>query len=228
MSLRVFHPGPLTAGAQLTLGSDESHYLARVRRATPGDPVEVLDGVRLRARGHVTRGDPKASIVVIEEVLPPSPCVPLTLAIGMPARPAMLEALARACELGAQHVVLLRTDRSCPDPPKPDRIQKVLAAAQRQCGRPDRPQVHGPLPLAEWVPQWAGLGYLAAPTAGSAPPALDRGPVAVVLGPEGGLTIAEETRTTEAGFEPLSLGPFVLRTEIAVVAAASRIVPNLL
>lgn len=226
MSLRVFHAGPLVVDAELELSPEESHYLARVRRASDGDEIDVLDGARLRARARVRRADPKRSVVVVTDVLPPHPSTGLEIAIGMPQRPATLEALARACEVGVRNVVLLRTARSCADAPGAGRIDKVLAAAQRQCGRPDRPEIDGPVSLEEWLERRSGQSghrYLATPHASPTPFAVPPGDAAVLLGPEGGLTDAEEGQAISAGLESLWLGPFVLRTEIAVVAAATRI-----
>lgn len=233
MTCRVFHPGaPLVAGSVVELPPDEAHYLARVRRAGPGDAVEVLDG----AGGHVL-----AEIVSVAgstcrlrlgDPVPAPRVPPVVLLLGLPDARAALDALTAASELGASTVVLVRCTRSQGGAPSPGRIDKVLRASQRQCGRPTPPEVVGPMGLVEALAR-PGLppGWVAVtedrhtPTSTSPSPSPSPGGATILVGPEGGLTADEVSQARAFGLQPLSLGPWILRTETAVAAALARVLP---
>ena len=221
MSLRVFHRAPMQPGDVVTLDEAEAHYLARVRRARPGDRVEVLDGTAHAFEGEVGEGNTIKLGDALETPAPP----PVEIAIGLPDPKATVEALARAFELAAATAVLVRCDRSHHAAPSPERIDRVLAAAQRQCGRPRAMPVEGPLPLDTWLAR-PGPGYVAWTKMRGQPTAVAPcGPegTRLLIGPEGGLTDDEVHHARNRGLRPLSLGAWTLRTEVAVVAALSRL-----
>lgn len=217
MTVRVF--ASATELGPLTLGAEESHYLVRVRRARPGASIEVLgpDGGGWRAEVEVA--DTKRARVVLLEALDPRPPWPIDLAVALPDAKAAAEVIARATESGARSLTFLETEHSQPGRLNPDRIERVTTAARRQCGRLDPLPVRGPLPLHTWL-ESPRTGFIASPgpTAGSSPPA---GPLDVLIGPEGGLHPDEERRARGCGLVPLSLGPYILRTEVAVTAAVA-------
>ena len=102
--------------------------------------------------------------------------------------------------------------------------QAVAVAACEQCGRNYLPPVHALLPFAAWLEQAVaapGLRILLAPGGAARLQELGRpsGKVTLLAGPEGGLTAAEEGDAGRAGFVSLQLGPRVLRTETAALAA---------
>ncbi len=215
MSIRVF-ASPTELGP-LTLQAEESHYLVRVRRARVGSPLEVLHPQAGGWRAEVEDADPKHARVRVIERLPARPPWPVDLAVAQPDTKAAQDVIARAVECGARSLTFLDTERSQPGRLSPSRIERVVAAARRQCGRLDPLALHGPMPLADWLatPRHGFIASLASDATAEAP----RGEIAVLIGPEGGLTTEEEALGRAAGLVPLSLAPYVLRTEVAVVAA---------
>jgi 16S rRNA (uracil1498-N3)-methyltransferase len=103
--------------------------------------------------------------------------------------------------------------------------RRVAVAACEQSGRNRIPEVHPTLGFQSWiaapseVPRWM-LQPDAPPLAAHAPPAA---PFELLVGPEGGLSDRERSLALSRGCEPLSLGPRILRTETAPVAALAAI-----
>lgn len=227
MTVRVFAPpGPWQVGQRMPLTPDESHYLVRVRRARPGDTVQLLDGrsacwdTVLLAVGGGT------AMLELRRLRPDRVMMPLQLVLVVPEPRATLEALTHASELAATEAVLVVGERSPAGVPSEDRIARTLRAAQRQCGRPRPLRVRGPVPLSEALhdpdgrPGWVGRVPEDPP---HAPPdgrmRVDpRAGARLLVGPEGGLSPAEEALADAAGVRPLALGPWVLRTPTAVSA----------
>ncbi|HLT39121.1 MAG TPA: RsmE family RNA methyltransferase, partial [Enhygromyxa sp.] len=151
MSIRAFAPAGVepSPGATIELDEQESHYLVKVRRARVGEALELFDG-RGRAWTAIVRASGRRARVEVEAALPVAEPVPRVLLLGLPDQPATLEALTGASELGATHVVLVACERSQGRVPSVERIERVLRASQRQCGRPRPVELIGadPLPLA--------------------------------------------------------------------------------
>ena len=238
--MRIFvDPAELAAG-ELVVRGDEHHYLARVRRARPGDPVELVDGAGRRASATIAR---IATGETTLHVGPPEPC---------PGKPPFVRALVPlikgdrmdACveklvEVGVDAIVVWPAARSVarPDAARRDaRIAKYRAIAQaaaRQSGRARVPEVMAADDLAAAL---AGLpepgaggehGQLRLLLAPASDAALDPDAavaaidVTIISGPEGGLAPEELDRLT--GFTPVGLGPRVLRAETAPMVAVALI-----
>lgn len=215
MTVRVF--ATATEPGALTLSAEESHYLVRVRRVRPGATLEVLDPTGGGWRARLEHADTKAARVVLIDRLPPRPPWPIDLAVGLPDAKAAYEVIARATESGARRLTFLDTAHSQPARLTPERIERVIAAARRQCGRLDVPPVEGPIPLEAWL-ETPRTGFVASLTP-EVPIDVPTTEVAILVGPEGGLHPEEEHRARLGGLTPLSLGPYILRTEVAITAA---------
>ncbi|MBI3089682.1 MAG: RNA methyltransferase [Candidatus Tectomicrobia bacterium] len=120
-------------------------------------------------------------------------------------------------------------------PRRRQRWQRIAAEAAKQCERDDLPTVAPPRPLGEVLrastqPDAAKLMLYERATAGlpdraalaAAGPNLAP-PCLLLVGPEGGFTDDEVRQAREAGFRPFSLGPLILRSETAVIAALSLV-----
>lgn len=236
MSMRVFAPGgvePLP-GSTVELDDEESHYLIKVRRARVGEVLELLDGrggawtATLRAVGRRARIEIDASLQL------PSPVERVVL-LGLPDQPATIEALIGASELGATAVVLIACERSQGRVAPAARLERVLRASQRQCGRPRPLEVIGgppeaPLSLAQALALRDDLpGVFAWEALRDGADELDNledrraaAGLRLMVGPEGGLTAGEIELLRAAGFRPVGLGPWVLRTPTAVVAMLAK------
>lgn len=217
MTVRVF--ASATEPGSLVLSAEESHYLVRVRRVRPGAAVEVLhpDGGGWHAELRVA--DVKRAQVVLTGPLAPRPPWPIDLVVALPDAKAAYDVIARATEIGARSLTFVETARSQPTRLNQTRQDRVVAAARRQCGRLDRLSVEGPIPLHTWLGT-PRVGFVAS-VAHHGPARRAQGETTVLVGPEGGLTSEEEQRACDTGLSRLSLGPFVLRTEVAVTAAVT-------
>ena len=227
MTTRVFvDPAQLQTDDEVGLSADESHYVLRVRRIATGESLEVLDGLGNVRAGTLARVEGKTCLVRLGPAIVRAPGPARVLLLGRPDPRAALEALTAASEAGATHVVLVRTAFAHHAVPSPARVDKTLRASQRQCGRPAPPTVEIADDLDEIVSRdWPTPKFVAEPAAADGrPPQLDTQTGATVLvGPEGGLTPEEVTRARAAGFVPLALSPWILRTQTAVAAALGRL-----
>ncbi|MBV8758024.1 MAG: 16S rRNA (uracil(1498)-N(3))-methyltransferase [Deltaproteobacteria bacterium] len=226
--MRVFVT-PLTAG-ELTITGDEHHYLHRVRRARPGDAIELVDGAGMRARAVIERITGDATIVRAEApsavvAAPPHIRVLLPLIKG----DRMDTCLEKLVEVGADAIVLwpaaravvrLEADRR---EARVAKYRSALQAAARQCGRAAVPTVtavdslHAAiamLPAGARLVLDPGADRATMPTAGD---------VTIVSGPEGGFAPDELDDLAAAGFGAMGLGPRVLRAETAPVVAVALI-----
>ncbi len=138
---------------------------------------------------------------------------------------AKLDAVVRdASELGASAVWPALSDRSVPTREAVRRLERVALEAARQCGRGDVLAVRPPRPLLELLAEVVADRRVCL-TPGAAPLARaleGLGPsesVALVVGPEGGLSEGELARAVELGFVLAGLGRLVLRTETGAAAA---------
>jgi 16S rRNA (uracil1498-N3)-methyltransferase len=215
---------PIAEGEQ-QLSRELGGYLVKVLRLRAGDAFVVFD--------------PEAGVEADAELLRDIPAV---ARVGAP-RPALRiamrelhlvqglakgdkpEQVARAAvALGASAVTFVKTERSIVGAElRAERLRAVMVDAARQCGRGDLPRVAGPLAL-EALEVSAALRLVLDPRAeATLVDALRSAPieaaVALAVGPEGGFSVSEHDQLLAAGFVPVRLAPFVLRTELAAVAA---------
>ena len=228
--MRLFvDPAELAAG-ELVVRGDEHHYVARVRRATVGDTVELLDGAGRRAPAAILaiRGDETLLRVhAVEHVPPPTPFVRVLVPLIKGDR--MDDCIEKLVEVGANAVVVWPAERSVVTLGKGDRrgtrrehFQAVAKAAARQSGCPVIPEVVVHSSLAEALRELRSEARLVLdPTAERAPLPTAAGDVAFLSGPEGGLTPPEHEALVAAGFARVGLGPRVLRAETAPVVAVA-------
>ena len=230
---RIFTPQAITISSQLELPEAQSHYLGKVLRMQAGRELVLFNG---------TGGEYSATI---EEVLKKSVSVrvgnftagnrqsplDLELAIGISRGERMDWVLQKATELGVTKITPLVTERTEVRlggeraDKKMGHWQQILVSACEQCQRNLLPQLSEPLDYQDWVGQCeAELKFVLhhrdsrrLPT-GENPQSL-----ALLIGPEGGLDDGEISQALERGFTPLTLGPRVLRTETAPVAAISLV-----
>ncbi len=230
--IRLFVDAPLAAGADLALPPGAARH-AQVRRVQPGDALLLFDGGGCDWPAQVLAVG-RSSVQV--RVGAPQPvanelALALTLALAMPANERMDGLVEQATQLGVAAVQPLLAERSVlrlageRAQRKQEHWQAVAVAACEQCGRARVPAIAPVRPLADWLrglapaPAGARLLLSLAPDAITPdqwqPPAV---PLCTLSGPEGGLTPDEEAAARAAGFQPLSLGPRVLRADAAPLA----------
>jgi 16S rRNA (uracil1498-N3)-methyltransferase len=222
---------------ELRLRGDEAAHLARVLRLGPGAQVVVFDG-----RGHeyvtlVERLEAEDVVcrIVDEAAMPPPPVVSITLGQGLPKAEKFAWVIQKTTELGVAEIAPLITDRVIPHISQPHmarkvgRWEKLAREACKQSGRATVPHLWPPTSLETFYAScqpaelklvlWEGVDtrLLRSVLAASEQVAS----VAVVVGPEGGLTPQEVARGELYGFLAVGLGKRVLRTETAGVVAVA-------
>lgn len=237
-STRVHVPGPLTAGSRQTIEGDAANHITRVLRLTPGDPLTLFDG---RGGEHTARIEGFRKGAVIVEVGERSPTdrespLSLTLAQGVSRGERMDWVVQKATELGVSRIVPVLTERTVVklDAGQAERRlshwQGIAIAACEQSGRNRVPEISAPVALHEFLQREKESGatrLLLSPAGarrvGDLQPPESGGGILVLIGPEGGLAESEQEAALAAGFAAVRMGPRVLRTETAAIAALTLI-----
>lgn len=235
MSPPRFHcPPPLAEGQLLDLPPRAAHHAARVLRLAPGDPLVLFSGEGGEFAAQVVaaaRGAVKVRVGAHRSGDRESPLA-LTLAQALLSGEKMDLVIQKAVELGAARVQPLATARDVARlageraGKRLAHWQAVAVAACEQCGRNRVPEVAPVQGLARWLGAAPGAArFVLAPGAGAGLRALDppAGPAVLLVGPEGGLAPEELAAAEAAGFRRLTLGPRVLRTETAGLAALAAL-----
>ena len=228
---RLFSDQALEPGRDARLEGRSAHYLGRVLRVSTGDNVVLFNG-----DGHdyaCTVGPVRKDAVGLEvrSRLPARAESPLRITVVQAiSRGERMDLTLQKCtELGAaafQPVWSERVEVRLKAEKLQRRLQHwkgVVVSACEQSGRAVVPDVMAPVALDEWAAQpAAGARLLLWPGADrSLAAAACPGTVALVVGPEGGFSEAEQSRLESAGVRPVRLGPRVLRTETAAPAAVA-------
>ena len=229
---RIFSSAPLSLGEELSLEDDRARYVSRSLRLKPGDCFVLFDGNGGEYRVAITRISRARVDVVAEAFEERNVESPLTTRLlqGIAKGERMDTVVQKSTELGVTKISPLITEHTVVrlDADKAARRtahwQRVAISACEQCGRNKLPQVDPPQSLASVLEQPATPGdqrIVLSPTAttGIGDAELRQGPTTLLIGPEGGLSPVEIERATNAGFIALSMGPRVLRTETAAIAA---------
>jgi 16S rRNA (uracil1498-N3)-methyltransferase len=240
--VRLHHPAPLYAGACVRLDPEASHHAIRVLRLAPGDAVELFgtdDGLRWPAT--VTQADARAAEVQVGEPFEShteSPLI-LHLAQALPSGDKMDWVVEKAVELGVSTIqplfsarTVLRLDGARADK-RLEHWRRIATAACMQCGRDRIPTIAAPLELRTWLGRSHAQGgcdpasarWMLSPRGERRLASLEAPKPSgwLLVGPEGGLDEAEEALAEQQGWQPLRLGPRVLRTETAALAALAAL-----
>lgn len=233
-----FHcPLPLTAGIEVDLPAGAARHV-QVLRMQPGDTITLFEGTPDGMGGEwqatILRMGRSDVQVRVDTHVPADRenTRPVHLLAGITANERMDWLVEKATELGVTSITPLLAERSVlklkgeRGDKKRAHWQAVAVAACEQSGRNRVPVVHEAVTLAQWLKQAPaeGLRAVLSLADGTQPlqQALDsdaQQPVFFLSGPEGGLTVAEETLARASGFAPVTLGPRTLRAETAPLAA---------
>lgn len=244
MPPRLFVEAPLSPGALVDLPPNAARHV-QVLRLQPGAALSLFDGRGGQWQAVVDEIGRKAVSARVQafEDSEAELRVAVTLACGMPANERMDTLVEKATELGAAQVRPLVTARSVlrvageRAERKAQHWQAIAQAACEQCGRNRVPPVAAAQPLGAWLatPLLAGHTGLVLSLDAAAPPLAhwlahwQRGArpasagLVLLSGPEGGLAPDELADAQHAGYQPVSLGPRVLRADTAPLAALAVI-----
>ncbi len=227
-------PERLAAGP-LRIEGDEHHYLARVRRLRAGDDVTVFDGAGREAPARIRHIDRSgASLEVGEPRTGAAPALPIAVAFAPVKGDRSEWMIQKLVELGATALYPVQTARSVVVPrgrradARVDRYRAIAAEAARQSRNPTIPRIEPIAPLADILATLSDAELKLALWEGARDTPLraalpERAPaeVALLIGPEGGLSDEEIEQAEAAGFAAVGLGPRILRAETAAIAAVA-------
>lgn len=226
---RLYVAQPLQLGEQLTLDEDASHYVRTVLRLKQDQAIVLFDGQGCDFVCHFTEVSRKTVRVLVNEKLSRDVESPLriTLGMGVSRGDRMDWAVQKAVELGVHALTPLITER-CVIKFDADKKQQrrqhwqhIVQHAAEQSGRSVLPVLHDVAHINEWVGAQQGLKVFLDPYAEKTladiqPDAMH---LTLLSGPEGGFSDQEREQAKAAGFIPVKMGPRILRTETAVLAA---------
>jgi 16S rRNA (uracil1498-N3)-methyltransferase len=217
----------------VVLPGPQARHVFQVLRMKAGAPLTLFngDGADYDAViAHAAKGVVSARIEGVRAVARESP-LDITLCQGVSRGERMDYTVQKAVELGVARIEPVTTSRAvvrldaARARQKSDHWQAVAISACEQCGRNRVPPVARVERLQEWLARFpagaAGTGILLDPESRRGLAELPRPPAGVTLlaGPEGGLTADERQDALRAGLIAVRLGPRVLRTETAALAA---------
>jgi 16S rRNA (uracil1498-N3)-methyltransferase len=229
---RLFVKSKLAAGAELALAQDQVHYLANVLRLKQGDRLLLFNGTDGEWCAELSTIGKKRSEVRIEHQTRPQEEGPELHYLFAPLKRARLDYMAqKATELGASVLRPVITRHTTAERVKTHRLLANAIEAAEQCGILRVPEVMEPEKLAKLLDAWDAARLLifadeAAPHASPLEALKTRvpGPLAVLVGPEGGFDREERASLLAKPFVlPISLGPRLMRADTAAIAALALV-----
>ncbi|HET8802118.1 MAG TPA: 16S rRNA (uracil(1498)-N(3))-methyltransferase [Marinobacter sp.] len=227
---RIYTDSALREGATAELDENAAQHVGRVLRMQPGQELRLFNGDGNDYPATITSASKKNVEVQVgtPDANPAESPLDIILGQALSKGDRMDYAVQKAVEMGVTRIVPLTTER-CDVKLKGDREDKrlrhwqsVAISAAEQCGRARVPDILPVMTVTGWLEHTRdcevrlvlhhrteqSLDAMAKPTR-----------VALMIGPEGGLSADEISQAESEGFLPVALGPRVLRTETAPVAA---------
>jgi len=225
---RLFVRGPLAGGAQVTVGGNQAHYLAKVMRVAEGDAVVLCDDLTGEWSARVVAAGKRDVVLEPVERLREREEVPdFWLCPALLKRDRFDLVLEKATELGVRAIRPMISRRCVADKLNLDRAQSIVIEAAEQCARTALPELAAPVKLDALLADWpADRALFFADELGGEPAveafSAHSDPAALLIGPEGGFDDAERAaiRALPAA-RAISLGPRILRGETAAIAATA-------
>lgn len=228
---RIFQNQTLSPFSRITLDEHASRHLLTVLRLEKGHKIILFNGDGYEYPAEIVQTKRHSLEVKIKESIAKNFESPLKIHLGQVVTKGekMDYILQKATELGVTNItplfstraeVRLKGDRS---EKKMEHWQKVLFSACEQCGRNRIPVLNPPLKLPDWVAARTEsinlvLDHRSERSLKSMPL---KNPVAILVGPEGGLTFEEKMLSERHGFTRVHLGPRILRAETAGLVAVT-------
>lgn len=237
MSLSRFHlPAAAWQPETLTLAGDEAAHCSRVLRREIGNGIEIFDGCGRVATAEITaisKTSVTARVCSLKQHEPRRHEIHLL--------PAMIKAepfewmLEKAVELGAASVQPVITTRTIVHltgehlEKKMLKWQRHMIESAKQCHTPWLPRLDRPRTLTEAISPLPGDALKIIPALSEHTRRLYELPltqtksVFILIGPEGDFTPEEEALAQQQGFQPITLGPLILRAETAAIASLAMV-----
>ncbi len=229
---RVYTPQPMAIGDSIELETGAARHLTSALRMNFGQLITLFNGQGGEYTAELVdakKGKATVAIKSFENTERESP-LEIHLAVGISRGERMDWIMQKATELGVREITPLFTER-CEVKLSGDRLEKkvghwqqVAISACEQSQRNRVPQINAPLKLDQWQTLCdSSLKLVLHHRTEKKLSDMDQpnGQIALLIGPEGGLSEREIEQSIALDFQPLALGPRVLRTETAPLAAIS-------
>jgi 16S rRNA (uracil1498-N3)-methyltransferase len=230
---RLYTADRLKVDQEIDLAEESAHYVRTVLRLKNSQALTLFNGLGGEFLCTLIEVSRKKVRVKIEEAIDRTVESPLKviLGLGISRGDKMDWSVQKSVELGVTNITPLITERCVvkfKEGKKQQRYQhwkKILQHAAEQSGRTVLPELNEINELQTWLKKQQGLRFFLDPFAEKT--LIEQAPeeqkVTLLTGPEGGFSTVEKTLAIEAGFIPVRLGPRILRTETASLAAISAV-----
>lgn len=221
----------LASGVQLELPREAAHHASRVLRLRVGEAMTLFDGTggEYEAKiASISRDDVTVRVGEHRRNDRESPLA-ITLVQGIAGADRMDFIIQKSVELGVSAIQPVLTSKSVVRLSKERgearlaHWQRIVIAACEQCGRNRIPEVLPAVPVAQCEAPAAATKAMLSPQATKDLKSLPAGPLVLAVGPEAGFDADEEKLLVQKGFEGVRLGPRILRTETAALAALAAL-----
>jgi 16S rRNA (uracil1498-N3)-methyltransferase len=225
---RLYVEADLAAGAAVACTAEQANYLRNVLRLKPGEPILLFNGRDGEWRAALAEAGKRGAALLVEAQVRPQEVGPDIDYLFAPLKRARLDYMVqKATEMGVARLRPVLTRHTAPERVNLERMRANAIEAAEQCGILRVPQVHAPAKLERVVADWDAARTLIFCDEGNNandPLAtlarLRPGPLALLIGPEGGFAEAERELLSSKPFVArISLGPRILRADTAAVAA---------
>jgi len=236
---RFFVPACQFEGNRVILEGSDRHHLLNVLRGKIGAEITVLNGKGEEYLARITAIDPERAVAEIITAItgPVEPKLRLTLAQSLPKADKFEFIIQKNTEIGVARFQPIISERGnirldqATGLKKRERWRKIIQEAAEQSGRRIIPEIE---PIRDWETALANLhpGLVLLPWEGERERSLKEvleaeksipEEITLLIGPEGGFSIKEVELARTKGAVPVTLGPRILRTETAGLAATAAI-----
>jgi 16S rRNA (uracil1498-N3)-methyltransferase len=215
----------------ITLSSFESHHLVTTNRARSGDSVALFNGKGLECEATLEVADRRSAVLTTNQFFQNAkPAITITLAIAVIKGKTFESILRQATELGVACIQPLLTERTQvhinKDKAKQEKWTQYLIEGCKQSGNPWLPVLKAPTPFKDFLKnnafESAVVGSLEKQSKSWMELSLSQS-TTLFIGPEGDFSPTEYELLRVKGVQPVSLGPYVLKSETAVVTGLSQL-----
>ena len=225
--IRLYVDQPLAAGQAVALSEAQANYLFNVMRLSRGAAVALFNGRDGEWQATVAETGKRGGVLIAQTQSAPLRLPPDLWLIFAPIKKARTDFIVeKAVELGAARILPVQTRHTNSERIRQDRLQAHATEAAEQCGATYVPEVADLIRLDKLLANWDATRrlYWCDEALAGQTPALsglnEPTPSAILIGPEGGFSAAEQTPLRPLTFvHPLTLGPRILRADTAAVAA---------
>lgn len=236
---RFYLPEPKIQNQKITLSGSEWHHCQTVLRTEKGSRVTVFDGKGSEFLCEIVSSTAsQAELKIIQKSLTPPPPYSISIAQALPKNKVMDFIIQKATELGVRQIIPILSERATvklePEDIKSklERWKEISIDAAKQCGLNWLPAIDNPKTVKQVTENRSQyhLGFIGSLQSDAKPLwnylsdfKSSKDSVLIMIGPEGDFTPAELGLARSSNFQPLSLGPLVLRCDTAAIYALSTL-----